>query len=438
MVSNPTEHLFSRSVSVSIYVTRTVSVSVLFLLYLTACASNRSHTEPPPPEPPSDPGAIEATIFLVGDAGEPRPDMASVLETLAEDAKGAPPDAPDPVIVFLGDNVYERGFPPDSDSSKFREAAERIDPQLAAVSESGATGIFIAGNHDWDNKGQRGWGAVRIQADYVERSGSLMRPQNGCPGPSVHEVGERVSLVILDTQWWLHENTKPGGVSTSSHECPHKDESEILSSIRSTLAQSTAAGRDVVVAGHHPLISGGRHGGYWTVADHFFLPGKLKWLHTIPAIVAAGVGIATGEEWLFGVAAAVQMLPPLGHIYGRKWVTSKRQDLSDAWYRSLRDSLRAAFEDNPPLVFAGGHDHNLQVHAGTVEGYNLVSGAGSPSKLTAAKALDTTYCKEVKPGYMRLDFLRGQQKQVLLTLVAAEEGGRSFRETCRMFLKGTP
>lgn len=435
MVSSSTDHQLSRSVSVFINIAP-VSVGFVSLLYLTACASGRSHTEPPPPEPPADPGAIETTVFLIGDAGEPLPDLVPMLEALTEDAKAANRDATDPVMIFLGDNVYERGFPTDGDSSKFREAVGRIDPQLAAVSESGATGIFIPGNHDWDNKGPRGWDAIRFQADYIESKGSLMRPQNGCPGPSVHEVGERVSLVLLDTQWWLHENAKPKG-DGASDECPHRNESDILSSLRGALAQAAAAGRDVVVAGHHPLMSGGRHGGYWTVGDHFFLPGKLKWLHTIPAILAAGVGIVTGEEWLFGVAVAAQMLPPLAHIYGRKWVTSNRQDLSDAWYRSLRDSLRAAFEDNPPLVYAGGHDHNLQVHAGAVEGYNLVSGAGSPRKLTAAKALDTTYCKEVKPGYMRLDFLRGQERQILLTLVVPEGARQRYVETCRMFLKGT-
>ena len=401
---------------------------------LGACASTKSYNQPPPPVPePIAASDVEVSVFLLGDAGEPRPDMAPLLQTLAEDAARSAASAEEaPRIVFLGDNVYERGFPVDADAAKLEGARRRIDPQLAAVKTGGAIGLFTAGNHDWENKGARGWEAMIQQTEYVEANGGLMMPANGCPGPAVHDVGRHLSLVFLDTQWWLHDNEKPGEASAA--DCTETNKAEVVADLRVAMARADRSGREVIVAGHHPLRTGGRHGGYWTVGDHIFLPEHYKWYHTIPALAAAGIGIATGEEVLIGVAALIQFLPPLAHIYGRRFITSKHQDVFDSWYRGMVDSLRVAFADHPPLVYAAGHDHSLQVFSGQIERYNLVSGAGSPDKLTAAKRLDDTICKQVRPGYMRLDFLKGPEGQVVLTLVSADGDGK-FSESCRMYLK---
>ncbi len=126
--------------------------------------------------------------------------------------------------------------------------------------------------------------------------------------------------------------------------------------------------------------------------------------------------------------------PPLARVYGRRIGFSKHQDLMDSWYSALRDSLRDALAEHPPRAYAAGHEHNLQVIEGGAEGYTLLSGAGSPDKLTAAKIIEGTLCKEVKPGYMRLDFLRGAERRVLLTVLVADAGDGQVRETCRMYL----
>jgi hypothetical protein len=80
----------------------------------------------------------------------------------------------------------------------------------------------------------------------------------------------------------------------------------------------------------------------------------------------------------------------------------------------LRDSLEAAFLAAPPLVYAAGHDHSLQVLRGgrSVE-YLLVSGAGSTSKVSCAVRLrESHYSSPHRNGFMRIDILR--EKGVLL------------------------
>ncbi len=65
---------------------------------------------------------IDATVWLVGDAGASQPGDA-VLAALARAVAEHPERS---VVVFLGDNIYPRGLP-ESGSPGHAEAARRLD-----------------------------------------------------------------------------------------------------------------------------------------------------------------------------------------------------------------------------------------------------------------------------------------------------------------------
>jgi hypothetical protein len=88
-------------------------------------------------------------------------------------------------------------------------------------------------------------------------------PNDGCPGPEVVDTAERLRLVALDTHWWLHSHDRPEHPGSS---CPADSEEEIVVALRAAL--EGAGGRDVVVLGHHPLQSGGPHGGKFGSNGH--------------------------------------------------------------------------------------------------------------------------------------------------------------------------
>jgi hypothetical protein len=74
----------------------------------------------------------------------------------------------------------------------------------------------------------------------------------------------------------------------------------------------------------------------------------------------------------------------------------------------MRDSLNRALETHPPLIFAAGHDHSLQVLRGRTSSYVLVSGAGSIGKgECAARLRQSYYVGQATSGFMRLDFTAG-------------------------------
>ena len=66
---------------------------------LTACRSGPQVVTPPVPEP--DSASVQARVFLIGDAGAPKPGDP-VLEALAAEVRSGTAPA---TVVFLGDNV---------------------------------------------------------------------------------------------------------------------------------------------------------------------------------------------------------------------------------------------------------------------------------------------------------------------------------------------
>jgi len=303
---------------------------------------------------------IETTLFLLGDAGEPDPrQVGSPLDSLAVQAAEAPERS---VIVFLGDNVYPGGVPEEG-AAEWADARRRLEAQVRAI-PPGVRGIFVPGNHDWGDERAFGLYSIRLQeqmiASMARGRNVRMLPGNGCPGPVSVDFG-RLRVVTLDTQWWLHSYI----VRDSSSHCPEGTMGTVTAALREQV-KPPGDGRVVFVVGHHPLMTGGAHGGYCGV---------------------------TGPFRRFGGTS---------------------QDILGGANQQMRDSLRSAFATRPPLAYAAGHDHTLQVlRGGRNVDYVLVTGAGSPSKTECAvKLRESYYVTQHRAGFMRVDVMKG--KGVLL------------------------
>ena len=362
------------------------------IVWLCVTASGAAQAQAPPVPATAAP-AIETSLFLIGDAGHAdRPDHP-VVSAVREAASSSPGRS---LILFLGDNAYPEGLP-ETDTTGRASAERRLNTQIDAARASGAAAIFIPGNHDWARARSEGWDQVRREAAYVvQRGGPGVRflPEGGCPGPVTVDVGRSVRLVVLDTQWWLHDSAKP--VHPTSI-CPADSEGEVLDSLRN--AVRGAAGRHVFVAGHHPPASGGPHGGYFPLVDHLFpLREFRKWLWLPLPIVGSAYPLARQN----GISA---------------------QDLSSRAYRHLRDSLASVFRDAPPLAFLSGHDHGLQVLSGGGVRHVLVSGSGSYDHNNAVRRLDSTRYASARPGFMRVDAL--EDGRVRLGVLTVEADGRA-------------
>lgn len=313
--------------------------------------------------PVPEPGKVDAVVFLVGDAGAAVKGRSPLLSALQADIErwslGLHRDSA-VSVAFLGDNVYPAGIRA-RDHAGFPDDSVRLWSQIDLVADSGARkyktlGLFVTGNHDWGNSASDiGFDRVlnlsqqlhtaRIAGRYV----SLL-PAAGDPGPIYRDLRRNVRIAFFDTHWFLRERL-------ASHQAQFFDR------LKQTL--DGARDREVILIAHHPYYSAGPHGA--------IVPGY----HT------------------------------LGIAYVMKKAGALVQDLNSPPYEGLLAGLRRTFDGarKPPLVYAGGHDHSLQVLTGKGEfdpRFVLVSGAGS--KVSSIQMGTGLVWGGERPGYMMLVF----------------------------------
>jgi hypothetical protein len=340
----------------------------------------------------TDPAEVETVLFLLGDAGAPDPVGEPALQALEREIARNPERS---VVVFLGDNVYPRGVP-EAGSPDRAEAERRLLAQIKAASSASRT-IFVPGNHDWEEAGRGGWEAIRREEALATGQGSprlAFMPHGGCPGPEILDIGVSLRLVALDTQWWLHRGPKPRPPESG---CAADTEEAVSRSLEAALAG--AGGRLVAVVAHHPLLSGGEHGGSFTWTDHLFpLRGLAGWL------------------WL--------PLPILGSAYPiarQRGISS--QDLSAPGYAHMVKALRESLALRPPLLYASGHEHNLQVFDGKRGGgpsYLLVSGAGIFGGTSPVARLKETLDASAGAGFQRVEVMSGGRVRLTVFTVSRD------------------
>jgi hypothetical protein len=364
---------------------------VFTVMALTAagCANKM----PPPPVAPIPDADIVTSIFLLGDAGSaemaPDPNLAELTRQAKDSPRGS-------LIVFLGDNLYPNGLVAEGDPAR-AEGERRLEVQLDVARKSQRRAIFLAGNHDWERWGKGGLGAIGRVSEYLRervKGLSIQLPDSACPGPVTLDVGTTVRMVFLDTQWWLHNHDKPYGTTSK---CRATTEDEVIDQLTKTLA--SAARRHVIVAAHHPLATGGEHGGRYGLSRHLFpLRGWKRWM------------------WL--------PVPILGSAYPvARMLGITNQDLSNGRNEYMRRRLGEAFAANPPLLYAAGHDHNLQVFKGPYAKYSIVSGSGTVNHQEGVGWKKDTIYAEAAPGFMRVDVDR--RGRVRLSVTKTEKTGPS-------------
>jgi hypothetical protein len=362
--------------------------------------------------------AIDHRVILIGDTGAPRLTGEPVLELLTNRVRLLQERT---TAVFLGDVVYERGMPepvstiekpldatadvidvvlPDLLASR-QEAERQMRTQLAVVAETKARAVFVAGNHDWDQFEVGGWDRILALEQFIrdeaaaEGSQVALTPSGGCPGPVAVPAGRRATIVAVDTQWWIEtrKDGKPTPDRNPTH-CPWVTEDAVRAQLAKELAKARREDRWAIVAAHHPLETKGPHGGFVDIRTHLFPLRIVR--HYIPFYL----------EWI--------PIPILGSavVWYRQCCSPSVQDMSNRKNRHMRRSLERAFsaasrEKAEPLVYAAGHDHNLQLFEGrNGPRFTLVSGMGSRvSAVGSNRRTIFAHSNPLQPGFMEIDFM---------------------------------
>ena len=287
--------------------------------------------------------SIVYKLYMIGDAGKagPRPALDLLEQHLVKE--GAPSG-----VIFLGDNIYQNGMPPVGHKDRL-EAEQAINGQINILKNFSGDKFFIPGNHDWKQGKEGGWDYLLRQEDYVEAaldSSDVFLPSDGCPGPIEISLADKITLVILDTQWILNKEDKPGRTSS----CDSKTGEEIFLLLEDILLRNQ--NKKVIVASHHPMISKGPHGGVMTFNDHMFPLTNLNPKLYIP-------------------------LPVIGSIYPiHSQLIGTSQDLANLEYQQMVKAITQLLKKHNDLTYISGHEHGLQ-HLSEDGIHYIVSGSGS-------------------------------------------------------------
>ena len=105
-----------------------------------------------------------------------------------------------------------------------------------------------------------------------------------------------------------------------------------------------------------------------------------------------------------------------GILFRKVW--GNIQDIPHPIYQELKEELTTIFRQYPDLIYASGHDHNLQYWPVDEQHY-IVSGSGSKERYVAhGKKAHFTYAKK---GFTRLDF--HENGDVWMRMFISTEGG---------------
>jgi hypothetical protein len=367
---------------------------------------------------------VSYRLLLIGDAGNPDPKGEPALQTLATQVNRIPERT---TVVFLGDNIYERGMPlpvppqdPATEAAKEaavdvakvvisdvfqtrKQAEEIINAQIAVVRGNHARAIFLPGNHDWDQFQSGGRERILSFENYLDsvrtndKVDVSLLPAGACPGPVSVPLGDRGELIAVDTQWWLEQRAADKATPDNNpSNCPNTTESAMHDALVDQLETAARAGRRTIVVGHHPLVTKGAHGGFVEPLTHLF-----------PAQIAAAY-VPFYVEWM--------PMPILGSMVVaiRACCSPSVQDIPNDINKHMRSELmrpmiEAGRRHAAPLAYAAGHDHDLQVFESIVgPPYLLVSGLGSSSQASAVGSNRRTlfaHSNTAHPGFIQIDFL---------------------------------
>ncbi len=300
------------------------------------------------------------TVFLLGNTapGDLSPTrLQAFRRTLAQQTGPF-------TVVHLGDMVGNHGLASKKDTADFARAKARADALIGLVKGLPLGKIyFLPGDKDWDNSGPDGLKAVRRLEKYIEKQlpgQNAFVPSNGCPGPEVVDVAPLVRLVAINTPWFTHPYDRPEAPDT---DCKTLTLDEFREQLQDVLDDTH--GRNVLLAGHQPVVSNGVYGGHEPLARH--------------------------------------LSPPvLGTIYAayRQNVGTPR-DLANPQYQALRKELLNTLQSNPGVVYAAAHDYSLQL-APFQGSYHLVSGSFLRAEHVGAKGM--ALVNEKQEGYATLEY----------------------------------
>lgn len=353
--------------------------------------------------PPKDAKLVHS-VALLGDVGAVATDGTDPVLRLFEKWQLIAGNTG--TAVFLGDNLYPIGLPPEGNRHHLA-AIERLNLLTQMLRSFPGKGIFLSGNHDWFKGRKGGYEQMLRQENYIIQKlqdETSYLPRYGCPGPVPLQLAGGLLMIVINTQWWVHRAEKPIG---KKQQCPYNDIEQFYIELNTLLRKNQH--QRVLIVAHHPLYSNALHGGKFTIKQHIFPLTAAHKRFYIP-------------------------LPIFGSAYPfyRKFFGAY-EDMSHGRYRKMRKRLLRIFHRYSNVVYVAGHDHNLQ-HFEIRHNHYIVSGSGSKTAFVKKGGRATFTLEQL--GFFVLNYYDNGQIWIEAKAVSEDKEGMTvFRKELKSILK---
>lgn len=244
--------------------------------------------------------SLLARLIFIGDAGQVDRDQTLVIKDAASRIIKDKTK-----VMYLGDNIYPKGMGlPGSKEEQQTQAILRS--QYLPMRQQGAPVYFVPGNHDWDHSGRQGLAKIKRQGAFLnEQQDSLLKllPPNGCPDPIEMRVSDEVTMVIIDSEWWLFPYAK----ENKAGDCNCGTEQSVLDKLTAIVKKNK--NKTILLASHHPFQSYGKHG--------------LRWVFPSPEDLRHKKYKAMVSRINKAMAGSTRVIHVAGHDHGLQFIKNK-------------------------------------------------------------------------------------------------------------------
>jgi hypothetical protein len=345
---------------------------VIIVFLLQACATHHVQygLNAGPPSDTVATGTVMHRFYLVGDAGyASQPHSQKILAIVQKKLRA---EGKNTTLLYMGDNIYPLGMPKEGKKGR-KEAEQSLESQIALAKEFKGKTYFIPGNHDW----YHGLDGLKEQEKFIKAridDKNAFLPGKGCGIDDV-KINDSLTLITIDSQWFIEDwDNYP----TINDDCDIKTREQMFTELEDLINKNQD--KTILLAIHHPLMSGGTHGGQSSL-----------------------------QKQLFPLSPKIP-LPIIGSLLNlaRRASGYSTQDLQSRVYSTLANRIKTLIQGKSNIVVLSGHDHNLQfIQKDNI--YQIISGSGS--KVEAAKAVNRNDFSYGGTGYAILDvFTNGQVK----------------------------
>ncbi len=244
---------------------------------------------------------------------------------------------------------------------------------LKRIEQQNGKIIAVTGDRDWDKSSAYGLDTVAaLEKRFNAKLGHhIFIPSKDCPGPYIRDIGENIRIIGINSQWWLHPFRKTVAVDS---DCKNITKSQILDELDEAIEK--AAGKQVIIMTHHPIISGGVYGGALNMIEHIF-----PFRHDKP------------HNKTF--------LPVFGTFYlNYRRNVGNEQDMSSQAYTTFIKDIESIVRHHKNIIVCSSHEYDLEVLKVNAN-YQVISGA--LLKTSKVNKIENTLHASDELGYIKLE-----------------------------------